>query len=1102
MPRRSTLPIPTPSLSSVLVMGGLLVAVFVVDLALPLGYAPWALYMLAVAAALLQDDERTPFVVALLATLLVLVGFSVKNAGVDEATRAMSIVNRSAAVVGYWWMAVAIRHVLAMRNRNAEALWLQQARSAVAQALLGEQTAEEIGRNATGALARLFGADVGVLYRLDGAALVRAGGHALDEAQTAPRLALGEGVAGQVAADGVPRVLDRVPDGHLPVRSALGASAPARLVAAPVLADGRVCGVVELGSLDPALDASRILAVFDEVAETIGVALRGAQYRGQLVELLEETQRQSEELQVQQEELRVSNEELEEQSRVLEESQAKLEAQQGELEQTNAQLEEQAQHLEWQKAQLLDAQQALLEYAARLESANRYKSDFLAHMSHELRTPLNSALILSKLLADNKDGNLDSEQVRYAKAIHASNSDLLALINDVLDLAKIEAGHLELHPGSVETAVLLERLRATFEPVAREKGLDLRIEADPEVPPAIVTDSLRLAQIVKNLMANALKFTERGYVHLRVYPMPGERLAFEVRDTGVGVPRDRLSAIFEAFQQADAGTSRRFGGTGLGLSISRELARRLGGDIHVDSEAGRGSVFTLVLPLRWEPAPRAEGVSGAVEGAPPADTAPASSVSAMFGYAPPLTIFDASSAPGGVAMPGAATTGAAAARPTGERRGAPSPDPTVRPAEGVHGAGTATAVANDAEPPAGVDDDRAQPRRRSRLLLCVEDDPAFARILVDVAHEQDFDCVVAGSAAEAMQRIPSLAPDAILLDIGLPDQSGLTVLERLKRDPATRHIPVHVVSVHERTRTALELGAIGFLRKPADREELIAIFDRLAQRLQRSVRRLLIVEDDAQLRRNLELLLGGEQIEIVSVGRIADALRELEASTFDCMVMDLTLPDGSGYELLERIAAREDHAFPPVIVYTGHALERHDEERLRRYSRSIIVKGARSPERLLDEVTLFLHSVESSLPDDQRKLLHRARRRDAVLDGRRILLAEDDVRNIFALSSVFEPLGVKLEIARNGIEALEKLEKQPDIDLVLMDIMMPEMDGLTAIRRIREDPRRADLPVIALTAKAMSDDRERCLDAGANDYVAKPIDVDKLVSLCRVWVPK
>ncbi len=1079
-------------------MGGLLVAVFVVDLFVPLGYAPWTMYVLAVAAALMQDDERTPLVVATLATLLAIIGYSAKYGLGDDEVRTLGIVNRAAAVVGYWLMAAAVFHVIRMRNRMAESLWLQRARASVAKALLGEQSAEEIGRNATRALAQLFGADVGVLYRLDGAALVRAGGFALDEQGVAARLSVGAGIVGQVAADGRTRVLGHVPDGHLPVRSALGASAPSRLVVAPVLAGGHVAGVVELGSLDPGLDAARVVTVFDTVGEAIGVALRTAHYREQLVALLEETQRQSETLQVQQEELRVSNEELEEQSRALEASQARLELQQGELEQTNVQLEEQTQLLERQKSQLLDAQQSLLEYAGKLESASRYKSDFLANMSHELRTPLNSALILSKLLAENRDGNLGPEQVKYAKAIHASNSDLLVLINDVLDLAKIESGHVDLHPGSVEMAVLLERLRATFEPLASEKGLELQWSVDPEVPAAIVTDSLRLAQILKNLMSNAVKFTERGHVRLQVSLLPGDRLAFAVSDTGIGLSPEQLPVVFEAFRQADAGTSRRFGGTGLGLSISRELARLLGGDIEAESELQRGSVFTLVLPLKWSPAlqPGADAAGDAPAAAGASATAAGIASMAAGGSEAAAGAADvATGAPGtaaGARYLAANASGAGAAAPAG----------AVAP-----GAPALAIIDASATPQAAADvvvhDDRTQPRRHPRLAQSVEDDPVIAQILVDLAHEQVFDCVVAANAADALRTTSSgLRPDAILLDIGLPDQSGLSVLERLKCDPATRHIPVHVVSMHDRTHTARELGAIGFLRKPATREQLRDMFANIEQRLQRDVRRLLIVEDDAQLRANLELLLGGERIEIVSVGRIDDALRELEGSTFDCMVMDLTLPDGSGHDLLERLAAREDRSFPPVIVYTGHELGRADEERLRRHSHSIIVKGARSPERLLDEVTLFLHSVEASLPDDQRKLLRQARRRDAVLDGRRILLVEDDVRNIFALSSVFEPLGVKLEIARNGREALEKLAAQPGIELALMDIMMPEMDGLTAIRHMREDPRWTDIPVIALTAKAMSDDRDRCLEAGANDYVAKPIDVDKLVSLCRVWIPK
>lgn len=1039
-------------------MAGLVVVVFLLDLVTPLGYAPWVLYMLPVGASLLHGDPLAPLAVAAVASVASVFGFFLSPVGIDPQ---LAAINRLFGAAAVWAMAGAVWHAIRTRNRNGDLLWLQKGRGVVARALLGDQSAEDVGRNAMGALARLTGADVGVLYRLDGSRLVRSGGHAIDPAQVPESLEVAQGLTGQVAADGIARTLDNVPAAHLPIRSALGQSTPIRLIVAPIMAEGQIAGVAELAALDAKLGRPHVFALLEAVAESIGVALRSAYYRERLVSLLHETQRQSEELQAQQEELRVTNEELEQQSRVLEASQARLEAQQADLEQSNVRLEEQTQHLEGQKKALLEAQQALMANAQHLETANRYKSEFLANMSHELRTPLNSALILSRLLADNKEGTLTAVQVKYAKAIHASNSDLLALINDVLDLSKIEAGHVKLSVEPIEMAVLLERLRATFEPLAQQKGLALQIEADPAAPETIVTDSLRLSQVLKNLLANAVKFTEQGQVLFRARAAAGERVEFEVRDSGVGIAHDQLEVIFEAFRQADGSSSRRFGGTGLGLSISRELARRLGGDIVADSEPGRGSVFTLTLPLAC---PASEPERG-----------PASAASVVV--APALPGGGAAPGPGAAPRLAAATR---AALPL-EAPVAPSPPPADR-----------------------LVDDRRLPKHPGRMILAVEDDSRFAHVLVDLAHEQGFDCVIAPTGADALRLAHELKPDGVLLDVGLPDQSGLSVLERLKRDAATRHIPVHMVSLHDRTQMALELGAVGYLQKPADREQLIDVFQKLEQRLQRSVRRLLIVEDDAQLRANLELLLSDEQAQIVSVGSIAEALRELRGSTFDCMVMDLTLPDGTGYDLLERIAGGDHYAFPPVIVYTGSALGRDDEQRLRRYSRSIIVKGARSPERLVDEVTLFLHSVESRLPAGQQKLLRRARQRDAVLEGRTILLAEDDVRNIFALSSVLEPLGVKLEVARNGREALQRIEDRDDIDidLVLMDIMMPEMDGLTAMRRIRDRPERAHLPVIALTAKAMSDDRERCLAAGANDYIAKPINVDKLVSLCRVWMPR
>jgi hypothetical protein len=573
--------------------------------------------------------------------------------------------------------------------------------------------------------------------------------------------------------------------------------------------------------------------------------------------------------------------------------------------------------------------------------------------------------------------------------------------------------------------------------MARQKGLALQIEADALAPSQLVVDSQRLQQILKNLLANAVKFTEHGKVSLHVRAAGQGRIRFEVCDSGIGIAREQLQVIFEAFRQADGSTRRRYGGTGLGLSISRDLAERMGGSIQVDSEPGRGSCFILELPLQGAPASNAADIAAAPVASPVAAAVPAMQVPARAPVAP--------------------TT----------------PVPSVA-------------------------DDRGRRQHPGRLILAVEDDATFAEALVALAHELDFDCVVAGTAEEALALAGELRPNGILLDIGLPDVSGLSVLERLKRNPDTRHIPVHVVSATDRSQVARELGAIGFAIKPTTRERLVSAIEQLEQTSQRDVRRLLIVEDDSELRHNLELLLGRDQLQIVAVGTLAGALEQLSTVTFDCMVMDLSLPDGSGYDLLEHMAGNDDVGFPPVIVYTGRALGREEEQRLRRYSKSIIIKGARSPERLLDEVTLFLHSVEASLPTDQQRLLREARRRDTVLDGRTVLLAEDDVRNIFALSSVLEPLGVTLEIARNGQEAVDRLAER-EVDLVLMDIMMPEKDGLAAMREIRAQRHLQDLPIIALTAKAMPDDRERCLQAGANDYIAKPIDVDKLVSLCRVW---
>ncbi|UXB33969.1 response regulator [Stenotrophomonas muris] len=1015
----------------------LLAATIALELVVPLGYAVWLAYFLAVGVTVFQRSARAPFVVAMIACVLLVIGFNVAPASNNSS---FSFVNRTIGGCAFLMIALIVSRAIQARRQAMRALWLQEAENAVASSLRGDLGPEQIAEAAATSLAGQLDAEVGAVYRLEGGRLQLTGGMALPSGAPAS-LALHEGLAGQVARDERIRHLHGDDAAVLELQTSLGRLPVRERILAPLSSDGAVVGIIELGRARVGEQRDLDRELLERCAETIGMALRASLLRAQLVVLLEESQRQGEELQAQQEELRVANEELEEQSRSLLQSQSHLEEQQAELEQSNVQLEERTHELEAQKQALLVAQSQLVRNSNELAATSRYKSEFLANMSHELRTPLNSSLILAKLLADNKDGTLTEEQVKYARAILSSNNDLLALINDILDLSRIEAGHVELSDEVVVVDSALQRLRETFEPMARQKGLALQIEADALAPSQLVVDSQRLQQILKNLLANAVKFTEHGKVSLHVRAAGNGRIRFEVCDTGIGIAREQLDVIFEAFRQADGSTRRRYGGTGLGLSISRDLAERMGGQIQVDSEPGRGSCFILELPL---------------QGAPAASAA------------------EAAEAP--VAVP------------------APARTPAVLPPAPVRAAtAAAPAIAS-----AGVADDRGRRQRAGRLILAVEDDATFAEALVALAHELDFDCVVAGTAEEALTLASELRPNGILLDIGLPDVSGLSVLERLKRNPETRHIPVHVVSATDRSQVARELGAIGFAIKPTTRERLVTAIEQLEQTSQRDVRRLLIVEDDSELRSNLELLLGRDQLQIVAVGTLAGALEQLSTVTFDCMVMDLSLPDGSGYDLLEHMAGNDEVGFPPVIVYTGRALSREEEQRLRRYSKSIIIKGARSPERLLDEVTLFLHSVEASLPTDQQRLLREARRRDTVLDGRTVLLAEDDVRNIFALSSVLEPLGVTLEIARNGQEAVDRLAER-EVDLVLMDIMMPEKDGLAAMREIRAQRHLQDLPIIALTAKAMPDDRERCLQAGANDYIAKPIDVDKLVSLCRVW---
>ncbi|WP_165246098.1 response regulator [Paludisphaera soli] len=1028
--------------------------VFGLDFNTPLGVTVWVLYLVPIAFSLWVWRTFVPILAAGVATLLMVIGYFTSEVWV--ITREAARINRSFGVVTIWIMAVVGYHFIRNKREVRRQDWLQSGQTRISETMRGDQRLEQLGENVLRFLAEYLDAHAGVAYVGEGADFRRLAVYGVEAEGGAPSaFKWGDGLLGQAAKDRRSLVIQDAPEGYIKIASALGRGKPRGLVIVPISADGVVNAVLELGFFRP-IDASAT-DLLERVSESIGVAIRSARYRAHLQNLLEETQRQSEELQAQGEELRVSNEELEAQSRSLKDSQARLELQQAELEQTNTQLEEQTQLLEGQRNDLSRAKSELQLRARELEQASQYKSDFLANMSHELRTPLNSSLILAKLLADNPQGNLSEEQVKFARTIQSAGNDLLTLINDILDLSKIEAGRMDVQPEPVRIGDLIQGLLRTFEPIAEQRGLRLTTRVAEGCPSTIETDRQRLEQILKNLMANALKFTERGEVTLEASRAEAGGVAFAVVDTGIGISPDQQEAIFEAFRQADGTTNRRYGGTGLGLSISRELVRLLAGELHLRSEPGRGSTFTVTLPIVYDPA--------LVHSR--ADRPAPSERDAAAQHVPSPT--------------------PRAGRDRAEPRALSAPPTPPRPRR--------------------LDDDRETLRGDSHVILVVEDDEPFARILYDLAHELNFQCLIATTAEEALAVAVQHLPSAVVLDVGLPDQSGLSVLDLLKHDARTRHIPVHVVSAGDHAQTALALGAVGYMFKPVKREELARALGQLESRLSRRLRSVLLVEDDPVQLESMRRLLGSHDVETVGARTAAECLDRLRSATFDCMVLDLSLPDASGYSLLETLSREDAYSFPPAIVYTGRDLSVEEEQKLRRYSKSIIIKGAKSPERLLDEVTLFLHQVVADLPPEHQRMLEKARSRDAALEDRRILVVEDDVRNVFALTSVLEPRGAKVQIARNGREAIEALEKSREpggaaIDLVLMDVMMPEMDGLTATRELRKRPEWKKLPIIVLTAKAMKDDQEQCLAAGANDYVAKPLDVEKLLSLVRVWMPR
>ncbi len=932
-------------------------------------------------------------------------------------------------------------------QKNQEQDWLKTNLAKFSSMMQGQKNLGTVSRLIMSELTPLVSAHHGAFFMMDIESnqplLKLTSTYAYRERKSvANRFRLGEGLVGQCALEKKSILLTRVPADYIQISSGLGESTPLNIIVLPVLFEGEVKAVIELASFHP---FSAIHQLFlDQLTESIGVVLNMISANMRTEELLQQSQSLTQELQSQSKELTQQQEELKR-------SNSALERQALELEEKARLLEDQNTKVEIKNKEVEQARAAIEEKAAQLSLASRYKSEFLANMSHELRTPLNSLLILAKLLSDNKDQNLSDKQVEYARTIYASGGDLLALINEILDLSKVEAGKMQVEARDVPIREVSEFVERGFRPVAEQKGLEFTTENRSGVPETLRTDPQRLQQILKNLLANAFKFTESGFVRLKisladkktrffnpVLNRAARVLAFSVVDTGIGIPKDKQRIIFEAFQQADGTTSRRYGGTGLGLSISREMSGLLGGEIQLDSSPGKGSTFTLYLPERWE------SPLGAEED---------DRIAAAQARSEPLL-------------------------------------------EEQQLGTVADAVVNRP-----IEDDREHLREGDRVVLIIEDDVKFARIMMGLAREGGFKVVVATRGDSGLALANELQPDAITLDIQLPVVDGWSVLDRLKRNPRTAHIPVHVISVTERNRKAAALGAFAYVEKPVSKERLEAAFRHISHFLDRTLKLLLLVEDNAVERDSIrELVAEGEDVRVTAVANAEEALRALDEHEYDCMVVDLVLPGQDGVKLIEQVKTQARFAQLPVIVYTGKELTPSEEKRIRNFAESVIIKNnAQSPDRLLNDTALFLHRVQKNLPERSQTRLAALREVDRELGNKTVLVVDDDVRNIFAMTSVLEGQQMRVMYAENGRTAIEMLESGPEVDIVLMDVMMPEMDGYETMRAIRSEPAFKALPIIAVTAKALKDDREKCIDAGASDYLPKPVDPEKLLELMRLW---
>lgn len=943
-------------------------------------------------------------------------------------------------------------NLLDLRKVNDNNQWMQSSLVKISELLQGEKSIAELGDQILVTLAEILDIQIAAIFFNKNENLELTSSYSYNIRKgNSNKFKVGEGLVGQAACEKKTLVFSDIPNDYISIKSGLGEITPSVIIVVPLVYHRRVIAVIEMGSTKNM--SNEKMEFLNQISENIALAFSTIVARSEMKVLLGKTQEQAEELKAQQEELVESNKELAEQTNALRVSEEELQQQQEELRVTNEELEEKTKSLETQtlditnkNLELENIRKNLEQKADELQTASKYKSEFLANMSHELRTPLNSLLILSGSLSENDEGNLSEDQVESAKIIYKSGNDLLTMINDILDLSKIESGKMNVNPINVKVSSIAENMLGYFKQGAAQKNLQLSVNISDDLPETISTDQQKVEQVIKNFMSNALKFTSQGSITMKFSQIDIntiKNIKISVIDTGIGIPENKQQAIFEAFQQADGSISRKFGGTGLGLSISRELAKLLGGQITLDSVQGEGSTFSFCFPLSQPKVKNQE-------------KSPSSSSTIQKTKVAPPTV---------------------------------SNNEIKKPS------------AKDFEKIDYINDDTDNIDDGDEVILIIEDDPNFAKILYKHCHSRGFKCIASPTGEYGFKLAASIIPSAIILDIKLPGIDGWRVLDILKENPSTRHIPVHIMSGDEETITASSKGAIGYLTKPIKKQELEGAFGKIETFINKKTGKLLLVEDDENLRKSIKILIGDKNVEITDAPSGNDALELLSHNTYDCMILDLGLSDMTGFELIEKINTTHTNK-PPIIIYTGKDLSKEENEMLQKYAESIIIKGVKSEERLLDETSLFMHRVISEMPDKQQSLIKKIHNSDNVFKDKKVLIVDDDMRNIFALTKVLKTNKLLVERAENGKAALEIVKNNPVFDAILMDIMMPEMDGYTAIQEIRKLPKQKNVPIIALTAKAMKEDRQKCIDAGANDYMAKPIIVEKLLSLLRVWLYK